>query len=61
MKYNDFVAELLKRGCRLHRSSGKHLIYRHHNLNRNLVITKSKLVKPGLYYQCDKLLTSIGT
>ena len=60
MKYNDFVAELLKRGCHLHRSSGKHIIYRHSELSRNLIITKAKNVSPGLYHQCDKLLTSIG-
>jgi predicted RNA binding protein YcfA (HicA-like mRNA interferase family) len=60
MKYKDFIAELLKRGCRLHRSNGKHIIYRHSQLSRNLIITKAKNVSPGLYHQCDKLLTSIG-
>ena len=60
IKYNDFVRELQARGCSPHRTSGKHLIYRHPNLNRNLVITKAKSVSPGLYRECDKLLTSIG-
>jgi len=60
MKYNDFVRELQARGCSQHRTSGKHLIYRHPNLNRNLVITKAKNVSPGLYRECDKLLMSIG-
>jgi len=60
IKYNDFLRELLSRGCYEHRTSGKHLIYRHPNLNRNLIITKAKSVKPGLYHECDKLLTSIG-
>lgn len=60
MKYNDFIAELMQRGCHLHRASGKHLIYRHPKLPRNLIITKSKLVKPGLYHSCNKLLLSVG-
>ena len=60
MKYNDFLKELLARGCKLHRSSGKHIIYRHDNLNRNLVVTKAKKVSPGLYNECNKLLLSVG-
>jgi predicted RNA binding protein YcfA (HicA-like mRNA interferase family) len=60
IKYNDFLKELLARGCTVHRTSGKHMIYRHPNLTRNLVITKAKVVKPGLYHQCNKLLQSVG-
>jgi predicted RNA binding protein YcfA (HicA-like mRNA interferase family) len=60
IKYNDFVRELLARGCSPHRKSGKHLIYRHPELNRNLVITKAKTISLGIYKECDKLLTSIG-
>jgi predicted RNA binding protein YcfA (HicA-like mRNA interferase family) len=60
IKYNDFLKELLSRGCIVHRTSGKHLIYRHPNLNRNLVITKAKTISPGLYKECNKLLLSVG-
>jgi len=60
IKYNDFLKELIARGCSVHRTSGKHMIYRHPNLNRNIVITKAKIVKPGIYYQCNKLLLSVG-
>jgi len=60
IKYNEFVRELLARGCSPHRKSGKHLIYRHPELSRNLVITKAKTVSLGIYKECDRLLTSIG-
>ena len=61
IKYKEFIAELESRGAKVHRTSGKHLIYRHPKLNRNLVITKAKVVSVGLYKECDKLLTSIGS
>jgi predicted RNA binding protein YcfA (HicA-like mRNA interferase family) len=61
MKYKDFIRELEKRGCYEHRTNGKHLIYRHPNLSRNLIITKAKSVSPGIYNECDKLLISIGS
>jgi predicted RNA binding protein YcfA (HicA-like mRNA interferase family) len=57
IKYNDFVRQLLARGCSAHRKSGKHLIYRHPELNRNLVIPKA--ISLGVYRECDKLLTTI--
>lgn len=61
MKYAQFLKELIARGCYEHRCSGKHLIYRHPRLNRNLVIPKHhKLVSPGLYRECNSLLQSIG-
>jgi predicted RNA binding protein YcfA (HicA-like mRNA interferase family) len=60
IKYNDFVRQLLARGCSAHRKSGKHLIYRHPELNRNLVIPKAKTISLGIYRECDKLLTTIG-
>jgi predicted RNA binding protein YcfA (HicA-like mRNA interferase family) len=60
MKYNDFLKELIARGCYEHRTGGKHLIYRHSKLNRNLVITKAKKVSLGVYRECDKLLQSVG-
>jgi predicted RNA binding protein YcfA (HicA-like mRNA interferase family) len=60
IKYNEFIRELLSRGCYEHRKGGKHLIYRHPELTRNLIVTKAKSVSPGLYKECDRLLTSIG-
>ena len=61
IKYKDFIRELEERGAKLHRTSGKHIIYRHPNLNRNLVITKAKSVSSGVYRECDKLLHSVGS
>jgi predicted RNA binding protein YcfA (HicA-like mRNA interferase family) len=59
IKYREFISQLEQRGCKLHRTSGKHIIYRHHNLNRNIVITKAKTVSPGLYNECMKLLANV--
>jgi len=47
------------KGCTVYRTSGKHLIYRHPHLNRNLVITKAKVVSPGVYRECCKLLKNV--
>ena len=59
IKYREFIAQLEQRGARVYRTNGKHLIYRHPNLNRNLVITKAKTVSPGLYKECMKLLANV--
>ncbi len=61
MKYRDFLQELLVRGCYVHRTGGKHIIYRHPKLPRNIVVTKAKQVSPGLYRDCNKLLSSVGS
>ena len=60
MKYNDFIRTLEKRGAVLHRTGGKHIIYRHPALNRNLVVTKAKTVSAGVVRQCDQLLRAVG-
>jgi len=59
IKYREFIAQLEQKGARVHRTNGKHLIYRHPNLNRNIVITKAKTVSPGLYNECMKLLANV--
>ena len=59
IKYREFIAQLEERGARVYRTNGKHIIYRHPNLNRNLVITKAKTVSPGLYKECMKLLANV--
>jgi predicted RNA binding protein YcfA (HicA-like mRNA interferase family) len=60
MKYSEFIREIESRGAALHRTGGKHIIYRHPRLERNLVFTKAKTVSSGVYRQCDKLLASVG-
>ena len=59
IKYREFIAQLEQRGARVYRTNGKHIIYRHPNLNRNIVITKAKTVSPGLYKECMKLLANV--
>lgn len=59
IKYREFIAQLEERGAKVYRTNGKHIIYRHPNLNRNLVITKAKTVSSGLYKECMKLLANV--
>lgn len=59
IKYREFIAQLEERGAKAYRTNGKHLIYRHPNLNRNIVITKAKTVSPGVYKECMKLLANV--
>jgi len=46
-------------GATLHRSGGKHIIYRHPKVNRNIVITKAKTVSFGVYKQTQSILASV--
>lgn len=60
MKYKSFILYLKDEGCTLHRSSGKHHIYTHPQLDRNIVIPKHhKDVSPGVVKTTIKLLNSI--
>jgi predicted RNA binding protein YcfA (HicA-like mRNA interferase family) len=59
IKYKEFVRMLEEKGCTVHRKGGKHIIYRHPQINRNLIITKAKVVSPGIYRECCKLLEKV--
>jgi predicted RNA binding protein YcfA (HicA-like mRNA interferase family) len=60
MKYKAFLIYLTDKGCTLHRSSGKHHIYTHPQLDRNIVIPKHhKEVSPGVVKTTQKLLQNV--
>jgi len=60
IKYNQFIKELEDLGCHIHRTNGKHHVWRHPKLSRNIVITKAKTVSPGLYHSTLKLVASVN-
>lgn len=59
IKYREFIHQIESLGATLHRTNGKHMIYRHPNLNRNLVIANAKTVSPGVYHTIIKLLSFV--
>ena len=59
MKYREFLKLLESNGFYAHRTTGKHLVYRHPNLERDLPITKAKTVSSGLVRQANKLLAQL--
>ena len=59
MKYKTFILYLTAKGCTLHRTSGKHHIYTHPKINRNIVIPKQKEISQGVIYQTQKLLANV--
>lgn len=48
------------KGCSIHRQGGKHIIYRHPQVPRNIVITKAKTVSFGVYKQAESLLQNVS-
>ena len=59
MKYKTFILYLKDKGCTLHRTSGKHHIYIHPKINRNIVIPKQKEVSQGIIHHTQKLLANV--
>jgi len=59
MKYKTFIMYLIAKGCSLHRTSGKHHIYIHPKIDRNIVIPKQKEVSQGIIYSTQKLLQNV--
>lgn len=59
MKFKQFVNELTELGCYLHRQGSNHMIYRHDDIESNIIIPRHSDISFGVTKKYRKMLSLV--
>ncbi len=59
MNYKQFVDELTELGCYFYRQGSNHTIYRHDDIESNLIIPRHNHISKGVLLKYRKVLSTI--